>query len=340
MGRAGALWTAYKLRWRRRRLLARSWRRRGQLAPVTDRTAGLPRDAILCFSTVRNEMARLPAFLRHHRALGVDQFLMVDNGSDDGSAAYLAGQPDVSLWSTRHGYKAARFGVDWLTVLMMRHGHGRWCLTLDADETFVYAHHDRRGLRALTDWLDLTGRPAMGALMLDLYPEGALGAVPLPEGADPVAALPWFDAGNYVMVRQEKLHNLWVQGGPRARAFFAADPRRAPTLSKVPLVRWNRRYAYVSSTHTLLPRRLNRVYATDGAEAPSGVLLHSKFLPSIVSRSEEEKHRRQHFETSSLYDAYHDALIADPTLWCDRSTRYQGWAQLEALGLLSRGGWN
>lgn len=285
-------------------------------------------------------MGRLPHFLSHHRALGADHFLVVDNASDDGTADYLADQPDVSLWSTPHSYKASRFGVDWLTVLMGRHGHGHWCLTLDADELLVYAHHDLRDLRALTDWLDVSGRASMGALMLDMYPRGPLGQIRPGRDADPIAAIPYFDAGNYVMIRQPKLHNLWVQGGPRARTFFAADPRRAPTLSKVPLVRWDRRYAYVSSTHSLLPRHLNEVYATDGGEAPTGVLLHTKFLPEIVEKSAEEKRRRQHFENSSLYEGYYDALTGDRTLWCDASTRYHGWQQLEGLGLLSRGGWN
>ncbi|WP_179381066.1 glycosyltransferase family 2 protein [Jannaschia marina] len=332
------LWAAYKLRWRRRRLLIRSLSKRGQLRALVDRTGALPRRAILCFATVRNEMGRLPAFLAHHRALGVGHFLVVDNGSDDGTAAYLAAQEDISVWTTQGSYKSSRFGVDWLTVLMMRHGHGRWCLTLDADELFVYAHHDRRDLRALTGWLDHVGRRSMGALMLDMYPRGPLGEVT--DAVAPLRQLPYFDAGNYVMVRQPKLQNLWVQGGPRARAFFHADPRRAPTLSKVPLVRWNRRYAYVSSTHSLLPRHLNHVYDRRGGEAPTGVLLHTKFLPEILPKSAEEKARRQHFENSTLYEGYYDALTADPILWTEASTRYEGWRQLEGLGLLSRGGWD
>ncbi|MEM7642096.1 MAG: glycosyltransferase family 2 protein [Pseudomonadota bacterium] len=334
-------WAAYKLRWRRRRLRARSFAKLGQLRRVRHRTEAIRPESILAFATVRNEALRLPHWIDHHRALGVDHFLIVDNDSDDGSADWLADQRDVSLWSTTASYKASRFGVDWLTILQTRYGHGHWCLTLDADELFVYAHHDVRPLRALTDWLDWQGREVMGALMLDLYPRGRLSAVRYEPGDDPVAALPWFDAGNYVMVRQSKLQNLWVQGGPRARTFFAGDPRRAPTLSKVPLVRWNRRYAYVSSTHSLLPRRLNHVYAADGGEAPTGILLHTKFLPNISAKSAEEKSRRQHFENSGLYQSYYDALIDDPVLWCEGSTRLTGgWRELEALGLMSRGGWN
>jgi hypothetical protein len=133
--------------------------------------------------------------------------------------------------------------------------------------------------------------------------------------------------------------NLWVQGGARARAFFAQNPRRAPTLNKTPLVRWHWRYAYVNSTHALLPPQLNRVYDTEGGELTSGVLLHTKFLPEIVDRSAEEKARGEHFADGAQYAAYYDRLTQDPVLRCATSTRYTGWRQLEALGLLSRGGW-
>jgi hypothetical protein len=330
---------AYRLRWRRRRLLARAVARRRQLRAVADRTASIASGAILCFATMRNEMPRLPHFLDHHRRLGVDHFLIVDNDSGDGTRAHLAAQQDVSLWTTAHSYKRARFGMDWLTWLMMRHGHGHWCLTLDADECLIYPYHETRPLPALCDWLERQGRASMGALMLDMYPKGRLSAAPHAPGDDPFRALCWFDAGNYRMRRKHDLQNLWIQGGPRARLFFASEPRRAPTMGKMPLVKWHWRYAYVSSTHSLLPRRLNHVYATDGGELTSGVLLHSKFLATVVDRSTEEKHRQEHFANSALYEGYYDALAADPDLWCARSTRLTGWRQLEALGLMSRGGW-
>ena len=72
-------------------------------------------------------------------------------------------------------------------------------------------------------------------------------------------------------------------------AFFASAPPRAPTLSKVPLVKWNRRFSYLSSTHALLPRGLNHVYDETGGEKLSGVLLHTKFLHIVVQGAAEEK---------------------------------------------------
>jgi hypothetical protein len=333
------LWQAYRLRTRRRLLLARAIRRRRQLTALADRSGAIRRGDILGFLCVRNEAARLPFVLEHHRKLGVRHFLIVDNASTDGSDTWLAGQSDVSLWQTSASYKAARFGMDWLGWLLLRHGHGHWCLTLDADEVLVYPHWQTRPLPALTGWLERQGQHALGALTLDLYPEGPVSDGAYRPGDDPLAMLKWFDGGNYQVQVQPRMGNLWIQGGARARAFFAQTPRRAPTLNKIPLVFWHWRYAYVNSTHSLLPPRLNRVYATDGGMLTSGVILHTKFLPGIVDRSVEEKARGEHFAHAAQYAGYYDRLTADPVLKTAVSSRYTGWRQLEALGLMSRGGW-
>jgi hypothetical protein len=330
---------AYGLRWARRRWRFRAWRKRGELVPVVDRLARLRPSDILVFSTLRNEHVRLPWFLRYYRALGVDHFLIVDNDSADGSRDYLAEQPDVSLWHSTASYKRARFGVDWLNLLQARHGHGHWCLTVDPDEFLVYPFCDTRPLRALTDWLDASSIRSFGAMLLDMYPKGPLAAQPYREGQDPFEIACWFDSGNYMIRRNPRLHNLWIQGGPRARAFFAASPERAPALNKIPLVRWQRHYVYVSSTHMLLPRGLNRVYDEWGGEKASGCLLHAKFLDTFAAKAAEEMERRQHYAGSHEYRAYHAGLGGGTDLWTKWSEKYINWRQLEILGLMSKGNW-
>ncbi len=325
---------AYRMRWKRRRLLFRALRKRRQLAAVADRSAQLRKGQILLFSTMRNEALRLPFFLEHYRKIGVDHFLIVDNASDDGTGELLAGQPDVSLWRTDASYKLARFGMDWLTWLQARYGHGHWCLTVDADEIFIYPDWENRSLAGLVAGLEAVGRRSYGALMLDLYPRGRLSAHPYRAGQDPCDILQWFDAGNYEFRYQPDLQNLLIRGGVRSRMFFAEDPARAPTLSKTPLVFWNRRHAYVSSTHSLLPPRLNHVRSRHPPHPPSGVLLHTKFLHMVIGKSREDRIRRQHFENGALFQAYYEALIDDPVLWNADSIRYRGWRQLVALGLM------
>ncbi|WP_417626609.1 glycosyltransferase family 2 protein [Pararhodobacter aggregans] len=339
MRRTRKWWLDYLWRRRRQLRLARALRKRRELTPLIDRTEAIRTGDVLAFTTLRNEIQRLPHFLAHYRALGVRHFLVVDNDSDDGSRDYLADQPDVSLWHTSASYRASRFGVDWMQGLLSRHGRGHWCLSVDADELLVYPHHDTRPLPALCDFLDDEGEVAFGALMLDLYPKGPLDQVAYRPGQDPVEVLAWYDSANYTITRKPDTKALWIQGGPRSRAFFADQPERGPTLAKIPLVKWHWRYAYLNSTHVLLPRPLNRVYETDGGEKVSGVLLHTKFLPGIGARSAEEKTRRQHFGDPGVFDPYYDALIAAPDLWTPYSTPYRGWRALEAEGLMSRGRW-
>ena len=303
-----------------------------------DRTERITPGCVLLFACVRNERLRLPYFLDYYRDLGVGHFLIVDNGSEDGTEAYLRAQPDVSLWYTGAGYKQARFGMDWVGWLQRRYAHGHWCLTVDADEFFVYPFCDTRPLPALTDWLDNCGLRSFSAMLLDMYPKGPVDAVPYAEGQNPFEIAAHFDSANYTIEKNPEFRNLWIQGGPRARAFFADRPAAAPALNKIPLVKWQRRYAYVHSTHMLLPRGLNLTYDQSGGETASGALLHAKFLHTLPQKAAEEARRGQHYAGGREYAAYRRGGDA-PDLWTEWSERYINWRQLELLGLMSKGNW-
>ncbi|EPX87668.1 hypothetical protein ruthe_00374 [Rubellimicrobium thermophilum DSM 16684] len=122
---------------------------------------------------------------------------------------------------------------------------------------------------------------------------------------------------------------------------MAHDPARAPVMSKTPFLRWRRGQVYVNSTHFLLPAAPNAVW--EGWPAPdivSGVLLHTKLLPDLIPRSAEERQRGEHFTDRAAHGPYYDRIAARPDFRHSGSCRYEGWRQLEALGLLSRGGWD
>jgi len=329
----------YHLRLERKRRLIRARRKALELRVLRNRVKHVPSDAILLFCTLRNERARLPFFLKYYRKLGVQHFVFVDNNSNDGTTEFLLDQDDVSIWQTDRSYKRAKFGMDWLNALMGRYARDHWTLCVDVDEFFVYPHHDARPLRALTDWLDASAIKSFGTILLDMYSERPIEKTPYRTGTDPVKKLPFFDAGNYVISRNPRYGNLWIQGGARARAFFQNRPELSPALNKIPLVKWQRGYVYVSSTHTLLPRGLNLVYDEWGGEKATGCLLHTKFLDILQDKATEELTRKEHYAASREYKSYHAQIGKGLRLWNETSAKYQDWRQLENLGLMSAGGW-
>lgn len=175
--------------------------------------------------------------------------------------------------------------------------------------------------------------------MLDFYPKGPVTGQTYVPGQDPTEVLTHFDPESYRARTHAVFGNLWIQGGVRDRVFFADDPGRAPSLNKTPLVKWNRRYVYVTSTHQMLPWKINNVFETGDGAKVSGVLLHTKFLPNIAEKSQEERVRGQHFENSALYADYYATLIQGPDFWHPGSVRYEGPPQFEELGLMTRGHW-
>ena len=329
----------YRLRLTRKRLLWFAFRKRRQLTNVTLRSAGIASSRILLFATIRNEMLRLPHFLAHYRALGVGHFLIVSNDSTDGSDMYLSQQPDVSLWQTEHGYKAARFGMDWLTWLQRRYADGKWALTVDADELLIYPDWEMRGLDQLTAWLDQNRLNSFPAMLLDLYPKGSPDSHDYTPDQDPLGLLNWFDATGYWSEKRGRHRTETILGGVRARSFFADHPDKSPTLSKVPLLKWRKSYAYLSSTHVVLPPPLNTCLDAGRTDMPSGILLHTKFLPGTGDRAREDKARGQQYTKWPAHDAYYDALADAPDMWTPSSTRLQGWQQLVDLDLMRRGTW-
>lgn len=331
--------TSYRLRLQRKRWKIRALRKSRELTSVSNKTAAIQGADVLLFCTLRNERVRLPFFLKYYRDLGIKHFFFVDNASDDGSREYLAEQPDVSLWTSDKSYKRARFGMDWINWLLRRYGHGHWTLTVDVDEFFVFPFCDTRSITALTDWLDASSIRSFAAMLLDMYPKGRIDQQTYREGQNPFEIANWFDSGNYMISKNPKFRNLWIQGGPRARAFFSDNPARSPALNKIPLVRWDRSFTYVSSTHSLLPRGLNLVYDEWGGEKASGCLMHAKFLNTFAEKSEEELVRRQHYANSHEYRAYAKKLKDNPDFWCAWSEKFINWRQLEILGIMSKGNW-
>jgi hypothetical protein len=314
-------------------------RRHGEdLRVVQDRTAKIATDDLLIFSTCRNEKTRLPYFLDYYRKLGVGQFLFVENDSSDGTREFLEIQPDCSIWSTSASYRDSNFGVHWLNFLASKYGAKHWCLTLDPDEFLVYPYCDTRSIRDMVDYFDSENKESFFTIFLDMYPKRAVEDAIYEEGMNPLEVAPWFDPTGFYQEKMPVNGDYWVRGGVRRRVFFPEQPWNAPALNKTPLVRWKKHFLYLSSTHVLNPKRLNEPHFKDTL-APTGCLLHFKYLSLFQNKVLEEMERKQHYAGSREYKRYAEMFEKKTHLWCEGSVRFLGWRQLVDLGLMNVGRW-
>ncbi|MFN3613058.1 MAG: glycosyltransferase family 2 protein [Rubrimonas sp.] len=177
---------------------------------------------VLC----HNEALRLPHFLAHHKAAGVTRFLIVDNGSDDGSAGIMDADPAVTRLPSRKSY--AVFKSRWRHVLADRYLVGRWVLFPDVDELFVHPGWPEESLPDYCARVEAAGFDCLFTTMVDMYPSGPLSACRYEPGTPFLDAADHFDAGNCRMTATPaKILRRWptppvqVFGGARERRFHA-----------------------------------------------------------------------------------------------------------------------
>ncbi|MBE9196634.1 glycosyltransferase family 2 protein [Synechocystis sp. LEGE 06083] len=304
---------------------------------VNNNISSITKGNILLFSTMKNEGHRLEYFLNYYRQLGVDHFFIVDNGSTDNTAEFLSSQKDVTHYYTEDSYKDSNFGMHWLNYLLFKYGRGHWCFTCDPDEFFIYPHMESRDLRDLTQYMESIKQDSFFTIMLDMYSDKTVADTLYEQGSDPLTVCQYFDGYGYSKQYNENYRNLYVQGGVRRRVFSKDKPDHAPALNKVPLVKWKWNYAYISSMHMMLPRRLNRCIDD---RMVTGALLHFKFISQLDDKVKQEMVAKQHYNDSAEYKQYGAVIDKKDVLYNKNvSIPFNGWEDLAKRGLINLGGW-
>jgi hypothetical protein len=279
--------------------------------------------AVLLFVTLFNAMDYLDWFLAHYRALGVDHFFVIDNGSNDGSLERLRDEEDVSVFSNSESFAKSGFGVLWVNHLMQRFGVDHWCFHVDIDEGFVFPNCDgTRTLRDLLSYCDDRGFCLVPAIELDMYPERLDG----PSDADPFSASCYFDL-DYVTTQTELPPYVMIQGGIRQRLTGLAL-----SMQKSPLVRMAPDVRYIECNHSTTHLPVADI---------SGALLHYKFVGDMKRRLEQAISRGEHFGGAISYRRLDRAVGSSSwskSLLSPHSRRYGGTASLLRHGLIQSSG--
>ncbi len=296
------------------------------LEPVSLSVKQSSLDNPILLSVVRNENERLPDFFRHYRKAGIKHFVFLDNGSTDGTADYLAEQRDVDLyrctrpfdWMKKHG---------WISVLIAMYGRDRWYLFADGDEHIVYEGIERgRTFGDVARIMEAKGLNRVRGFLVDMYSDGPLLKSKYKRGQKLLDAYPFFDSTGY---KEEKYREIMSRkGGPRQRAFSAADKNFRPEMTKYPMFRLTGRDVFANPHH---------VWPYEGnfaSECYFGIL-HFKFLPDVLDRIQQAIVEGNYWGGSMEYKCYHAVLSETPdlSLKTDISSRYETEESLRRLKL-------
>lgn len=227
----------------------------------------------IAICVAKNDLLRLRMVVEHHRQLGIQHFVILDNDSTDGSREWLVQQPDIDTYLVRQKFQSLiKYG--WINRLIARYGLNRWYLYIDSDELLVYPGCEQMDLGQLPHILEHKQQDRLAALMLDMY-----SAKTLYSPTDPVQPLQeqynFFDSQSYDLTQGKR--GPIIKGGPRKRV-FSEKSEDSPLLIKYPLFKATAGTIF-ESAHYLYPyQQTKRI---------ESAILHYKFLDSDLQRHEQ-----------------------------------------------------
>jgi hypothetical protein len=296
------------------------------------RVLGMPKPSdVICIMVVRHEHMRLPDCLRHHRELGVGRFAIIDNGSTDGTREFLLSQPDVDLFLSLNKYSEARSGVYWHERLASHYGYGRWYLTVDADELLVYSEMDCHDLHDLAAFLTKWNSKVFFAPMIDMYSNLPLDGFCYEPGERMIDACRFFDGDSYTVTEQQRLI-VSIKGGPRSRKLSSTAQSFKHMLEKFPFFYWDK---------TVRRSHIHDFRCFPKSAAPSGALLHFKFLPDFADKVAFAVESGEFWGDSIQYRRYQKSLENQEmaSFYYAGSRAYDGPRSLVAAGLMNSINW-
>ena len=213
------------------------------------------KDKLSLFSVVKNEMFLLPAFLDHHRSIGIQQFLILVDHSDDGTLEYLLEQPDVVVVEcsvkfgdninvspfSRLGLKKMDRAAAWLKeVITQEFFANSYALYLDADE-FLFLPPGHTSVDNIIASIRRRRVRAVSASVVEFFPEKVAELfVPgtptsLPEL---INRYPYFEPTPLLRLRRFRFPERigWAKSGELFLSFLNSHDEGMTTL-KTPIVR-------------------------------------------------------------------------------------------------------
>ncbi|MEX3315958.1 glycosyltransferase family 2 protein [Sulfitobacter sp. PS-8MA] len=162
---------------RRARQRLRDARRRARFAKSLRHIHGPHRlqsapDDVVLIALVRNGAYYLDRFFAHYRAMGVEHFVFMDNGSTDDTIERIKAEPGAVI--DQCPLPLAQYEDLIRQYPAQRYGKNRWCLYVDMDEMLDFEGRKEIGIPGLVAYLQAQGYTALAAQMLEMFPKASL----------------------------------------------------------------------------------------------------------------------------------------------------------------------
>jgi hypothetical protein len=289
----------------------------------------------------KNEQEFLPNLLQHHRDLGVEHFLFVDNASSDTSIDYMLDQKDVSVFIATQDYKFSRFGVNWQETLCSHYCLGKWALIIDSDELFMFDGFENHSIQELVAKADAQGANAVLSPMVDFYPGGTLEKADVTENKPFYKVCEYFDSLETMNVLTDQCYGPFsnskvYSAGLRERIFgrYNSYPQPNYLNQKYNLIKYLPSMRLIEGLHFMHGQRT--------FEAQCGIM-HFKYHSGFHAKVMREVESGQHWNGAKEYRRYLDLFEKNATveLFDEKvSTKYESSRDLVKAGYVSEIDWS
>ena len=271
------------------------------------------------FANFRDEIYFCDAFFNHYRRIGVEQFLIFDDRSSDGTDRFLSAQPDCVIFRSSLTYgqrvllssldgkrKVQRAGVSFKSLIPHLFFNGSFVLNVDADE-FLLMPSEACKICDVLQRLEGTGSRAMISPLVEFFPSRPSFS-PDPH-EHPTDLLSLFNENQYFlpsptvnvnpngafdvsgMTKSEELFQRFSVKKPLLRP-FAPQPK-SPKI-KIPIIKHEKDSYRIGSHQASAP------------VSPDIILpiAHFVFTPNFFGKIERVVSWRSHSQNSSKYQYY------------------------------------
>lgn len=172
-------------------------------------------DSPTVFVVVRNELERMKVFFDHYRTLGVERFVILDNGSHDGTLELAASQRGTKVYQVLDDFETHK-KEGWIEKMLVLNGYNRWCVVVDSDELLDFVESEHHSLTEMIQAGSRLGYTRLGGALLDMYAREAL----FTPSESYTHTYRYFDKSSYTITRPESDAapcGITIYGGPRDR---------------------------------------------------------------------------------------------------------------------------